>query len=488
MDPAVGLTIQLALLLMLSGVAVTFKAIELYRRLQRNAQEPPVATQSSSKPAQLAVMALDLSQIDPTPHVGAGADLASPPAGLDVTLAYVQQRYAHRRYTLPLGWQRNSDGTPVLVVAHLVDDIYHLLLTAKSRAGKDNAALTWLLTLALLNPPERLRVAILDGKGGLDWAGWKGMAHTWRLAIDRGEIAPAMEALTQERERRAVILREASVSSWEGYRGTDLPLLVIYVSELLLLQDATSSKELEGWLNSELSASGAFGMRYLIATQTASNFSTRWRGQIDLFVAGFQPSASQDQPNTGLTAAEITAAGAMPPSLLPGLPQGRGVFTLVQGRHAETVRLGNLDDAQRSRWLTRLPPGVSTSPLSKLSAGGVSSVSSYVVEPVPPPLAEMSPAMHGPAAVQKVNPEVVSRGCDTATDEHRAGNAVAVGNAAMSSRVTTDTADTLSDAEITALLLAETPIRQIPAWLRGRMQKRLERIAAIRARLLARGR
>lgn len=487
MNPATGLVLQLTLLMLLMAIVLYLKAVELYRRLQA-AERPPEGPQTSEAP-------LDLSQIDPTPLAGAGAALARPPAALAVTMAYLRAHYAHRRYTLPLGWQRNADGTAVLVVAHLVDDVYHLLLTAKSRAGKDNAALTWLLTLALLNPPERLQVAILDGKGGLDWAGWLGKAHTWRLAIDKGEIAPAMEALTYERERRAVILREAGVSAWEGYQGKDLPLLVIYVSELLLLQDATSPKELERWLNSELSASGAFGMRYLVATQTASNFSTRWRGQVDLFAAGFQPSASQDQPNTGLTTAEIAATGAVPPSALPGIPRGRGVFTLVQGRQAETVRLGYLDDAQRRRCLALLLSEVSTPPVLRISAGMVSRVSTRVEEPTPPLLPVTKLAMHGPTIVGAVYPDTVSRrgiavspGCDVATVGLGAGNAVGAGNAPNALGMAADTAATLSDDDITALLLAETPVRQIAARLRGRMQKRLERIAAIRARLVARGR
>ncbi|NTU85943.1 MAG: hypothetical protein HGA45_42550, partial [Chloroflexales bacterium] len=412
--------------------------------------------------------------------------LAYPPADLGLTLAYVGQRYAQRRFTLPLGWQRNTDGTAVLVVAHLVDDVYHLLLTAKSRAGKDTAALTWLLTLALLNPSERLQVAIIDGKGGLDWAGWKDKAHTWCLAIDRGELAPAMEALTHERERRAIILREAGVSAWEGYQGRDLPLLVVYVSELLLLQDATSPKELERWLNSELSASGAFGMRYLIATQTASNFSTRWRGQVDLCVAGFQPSASQDQPNTGLTTAEIATAGAVPPSALPGIPQGRGVFTLVQGRQAETVRLGYLDDAQRRRWLTLLPSRSEGSGrmVSMVSPDSRRSRSSSTTGAVT--------AMHGPSG--GATGDEWSQGASVSADTDADNGVLMAGNAPQADTTPADPASpmgnahSLSDEEIKALLLADTPVRRIAARLRGRMQQRLERIAAIRARLVARSR
>lgn len=481
MSPATGLTIQLALLLMLCGVVVTLKAIEVYRRL-RGLQEPPGATEIAEVPT-------DPSSINTDVLNGAGAALAHPPADLSVTLAYLRAQYAHRRFTLPLGWQRVNDA-PVCVVAHLIDDVYHLLLTAKSRAGKDNAALTWLLTLALMNPPERLQVAIVDGKGGLDWAGWQGKAHTWCLAINSAEIAPAMEALTQERERRAVILREAGVSAWEGYRDGDLPLLVIYVSELLLLQDATSPKELERWLNSELSASGAFGMRYLIATQTASNFSTRWRGQVDLFVAGFQPSASQDQPNTGLTTAEIAATGAVPPSALPSIPHGRGVFTLVQGRQAETVRLGYLDDAQRRCWLALLP-GRSLTLITK-----VSRVFDHEAQEQTALVGAPLAAMHGPSSTTSAWTELVTQSSNIVVSAHSdadievpaSGNGHDAGNNKDQHYGSSGNAPGLSDDEIKALLVANTPVRKIAARLRGRMQKRLERIAAVKARLSARGR
>lgn len=426
MSPTFGLLLQLVLLSILASVVLVLKGLELWRQLQ--------ASQGLQEGLSMDEPQEDLTRLNSTPLEGARMALAHPPADLRVALAYISERYAHRRYTLPLGWQRSADGSAVLVVAHLIDDVFHALITAKSRAGKDNAVLTWLLSLALLNPPERLQVAIVDGKGGLDWVGWQGKLHTWLLAINKESIAPAVAALTAERERRAAILRMAGVSSWEGYKGSDLPLLVIYVSELLLLQDATSPKELERWLNSELSSAGAFGMRYIVATQTASNFSTRWRTQIDLFVAGFQPSASQDQPNTGLTSVEIKAAGGVPPSELPGLPLSRGVFTLVQGRQIETVRVGYLDDAQRRQWLAKLP-GSTEPPTMPLGAQRSATVATAPGQALPP----VDPA---PGA---------------------------------------DLIGKVSDDEIKALLAANTPVRHIAARLRGRMQKRLKRIAAVRA-------
>lgn len=461
MHPAFGLMLQLVLLSVLAAVVLVLKGLALWRQLQ--------ASEQPQERPQMADPLPDMTQVDTTLLEGAGMALAHPPTDLGVTLSYISERYAHRRFTLPLGWQAGN-GAAVCVVAHLVDDVYHVLVTAKSRAGKDNAVLTWLLTLALLNPPERLQVAIVDGKGGLDWAGWRGTLHTWLLAIDTESIAPAMAALTRERERRAVILRTAGVSSWEGYKGSDLPLLVISISELLLLQDATSPKELERWLNSELSASGAFGMRYIVATQTASNFSTRWRGQVDLFVAGFQPSASQDQPNTGLSSGEIKAAGGVPPSELPGLPLSRGVFTLVQGRQIETVRVGYLDDTQRRRWLAQLPAASLVPPATSLAAPRSTTAASAPAQALPP----VDPA---PAA------DVIGTGggfSAVSIDPNELAAAQALGRL-LAKPLTPATPTEMTDDEIKVLLAAKTPVRHIAARLRGRMQKRLKRIAAIRA-------
>jgi hypothetical protein len=223
-------------------------------------------------------------------------------------------------------------------------------------------------------------------------------------------------------------------------------------------------------------------MRYLVATQTASNFSTRWRGQVDLFVAGFQPSASQDQPNLGISSAEARAAGGVPPSELPGIPHGRGVFTLVQGRQIETVRLGYLDDAQRRHWLAQLP-------------SAVSSVSPRNVRPAPTMAAVTGTAMHGPSAMMARHEAVtllgdtaVSPRIDADNNVDQMDNGNADGREPDDADSTAGNATGLSDDEIKSLLLSKTPVRQIAMRLRGRMQKRLERIAGVRAGFSVRSR
>lgn len=324
-----------------------YRAWQAWRPLYLDGMLPSTPPASSLRPP------------EPTPLSdailpGAAYALAKPPHSLQAALDWLRRPDKDRPFAFPLGWVQGATGGVALNSAGFVGDVNHILITGQSDVGKDNLALNILLTLCLRHTPQELQIAIIDGKG-LDFAGFQRKAHTWGLALEPTQIAPMMQRLSAERERRRGILAAAGVSKWDSYQGDDLPLLVVYVSELSLLEDATSAKELAQWLNSELAAGRAFGLRDIIATQSAANFPTRWRSQIGLFLAGFQPSPHQDQPNTGLTTNELATVSSVPPSKLPAPPRGAGVFTAVQGAECETVRCTYLSDDARKAWLSRLP-------------------------------------------------------------------------------------------------------------------------------------
>lgn len=302
----------------------------------------------SPQPVEAVQPVVDLATVK-----GAASALASPPKDLRAIITELRRRSPGEKYQIPFGWVA-AKGEAWLVHAGLVGGINHMLISGQSDAGKDNLALTILFTLAAEQSPRKVQFCIIDGKG-LDFVGWEKKQHTWKLALEPQNIAPTMKALSTERERRGRILRAAQVAKWDEYTGDDLPLLVVYVSELSLLEDAVGKTDLTNWLNSELAAGRAFGIRYIIATQTASNFATRWRSQISLYLAAFQPSQSQDEPNTGLTSKELREVGLVPPSELPSPPSGAGVFTLVKGRSGYTLRASYLSSEHRRWLLSQLP-------------------------------------------------------------------------------------------------------------------------------------
>lgn len=288
--------------------------------------------------------------LEPIPLAGAGGALAKPPADFRLVLDALRAK-GPGRYRFPLGWCATEQGG-WLQTAQLSGDVNHILLSGQSDSGKDIAALNMLLALAATHSPEQLQVAIIDGKG-LDWAGWQNKAHCWRLATEPEEIKPGMDALSSERQRRRSVLKAAGASKWENYKGGDMPLLVIFVSELLLLQSATSKTDLTNWLEIELTSARACGMRYIIATQTATGFSNQWRSQISLFLAGYQPNRHADEPNTGMGTGDIEQAEAVPPSKLPA--GVGGVFVAIQGATAINLRTSLISDEQRDYLLAQLP-------------------------------------------------------------------------------------------------------------------------------------
>jgi hypothetical protein len=410
-----------------------------------------------------------IANISPLP--GAALALANPPADIETAIEYIRHD-AGFHYDILLGWhvsRREGRGAHCLS-APLVGDVYHTLITGQSRAGKDNLALNAILGLAMVYSPEKVQFCIIDGKG-LDFCGFEGKAHTWRLALEPREIAPAMEALTREREHRGKLLRAAQVSKWEAFKGDNIPLLVVYVSELSLLEGAVGKRQLTDWLNQELAAGAAFGIRYIIATQTASNFDTRWRSQISLYLAAFQPSQSQDQPNTGLTTNEIKTANGVPPSELPAPPKGTGVFTCVQGRSCHTVRAGLMDDEQRKMLLKRLP--VST----------VSTV--YTVPDKDNDNNERVPFSDVLEEFLATNPPA-EKSVISLSNEGNKGNGQDNDNGHETNDNTSDsTGDNveITDEEIYLLLQQGVARREIAKKLRGKMQKRMARIAEVEDRM-----
>lgn len=297
---------------------------------------------------------------------GAGRALLNPP-GVAPSLEYMRRMSPRDRYLLPLGWQTTGRPQPDLVHTALVGETNHVLISGASDSGKDNLAWWMLLSLALAHPePRELQVAIVDGKG-LDFQPWQAKAQTWALATDPEEIPDLLRALSAERQRRKTILSAAGVSKWDHYQGGDLPLLVVFISELSLLETALKRErsrrdrdraldlDLELWLNTELTAGRAFGMRYLIGMQTVTGMDMLWRSQIGVFMSGYQPDESQVKPNTSKTPKQIAEKGAVPPNLLPAPPVGAGVFTIVSGDQCATARAPYLSDAERRGWLARLP-------------------------------------------------------------------------------------------------------------------------------------
>lgn len=299
---------------------------------------------------------IDFNRVDVSQIPGANGALQTPPVHLWHTIEYIRQYVANPRYTFPLGWWSDAVGELHLAVAHLVDDVYNGLITALPGGGKDNLILNIAYPLMMMYPPEALQFVVLDGKGGADYQGWSEKRHVWHVAEEGYELADAMELLSALKLSRKRWLKQVKASSWDNYRGPDRPpLVVVIISELTQLTEIMTQAEVEDWLMREINIWRGLGLRLLVGTQNSSQWSKKWRGAIEFFCAGRQPSRDEVKPNTGKDLKELEEMGVIPPNRLPQLDKARGVFTIVQGDVGVTVRTTFVDDEQRAYWVEQLP-------------------------------------------------------------------------------------------------------------------------------------
>ncbi|WP_322489376.1 FtsK/SpoIIIE domain-containing protein [Chloroflexus sp.] len=286
----------------------------------------------------------------PAPTYGVAAD--QPPTGLASLLRqheWFDQRGGFDPLRFSIGWRVRQNGGLLLECGTFSrgrqNSVVNVLNSGQIGSGKDVLLRSMLLVLLLRNSPDDLNLVIIDGKG-LDYVGYAGLPHLVALANDIPDIPPALEWLDGERERRKTLLREAGAKNWhEAADPKPFPFLLVYISELTTLERFV--ERFWEWANDHLSLDRALGICYIIGTQTASNTPTRWRRQMQLFVAGYQPSTDDDRPNTNI------GVGGWPEGVVPpsGLPLGGGYFTAVLGRAAFNVRSAFISDEEERQAL-----------------------------------------------------------------------------------------------------------------------------------------
>ncbi|WP_269420071.1 FtsK/SpoIIIE domain-containing protein, partial [Actinomyces polynesiensis] len=179
-------------------------------------------------------------------------------------------------------------------VIDLVRDGPHALLAGTTGAGKSEALATWLVSLALGHPPERLRLVLIDYKGGAALGPFAALPHTEAVLTDLDPAATdralrGLSSLLRHRERQLAEMGLPDLQRWEaahasGRAPAPPPRVVVVVDEFRVLADSHPST-LDSLVR--LSAQGrSLGLHLVAATQRpAGALTPAMRANIEIRLA-----------------------------------------------------------------------------------------------------------------------------------------------------------------------------------------------------------
>lgn len=149
----------------------------------------------------------------------------------------------------------------------------HLLIAGRTGSGKSVCINTLIASLVIANPPEKVRLILIDPKR-VELSLYNDLPHllTDEIIIFPEDASSALKWLVSEMENRYSILKENGFRSIEDYnqqRDEKLPYLVLIIDEFYALMQ-TSQKIIEDSLIHLSAMARAVGIHLIFATQRPS--------------------------------------------------------------------------------------------------------------------------------------------------------------------------------------------------------------------------
>ncbi len=140
-----------------------------------------------------------------------------------------------------------------------------VLIGGTRRMGKTNLLHAWILALVVGESPNHVRLALYDGKDGLEFGRFSGLRHVESVARTGEDLAGILGRLRGELAERARLLSERGARSIaELPADVRPPYLVLVVDELAR---ALETPGVDEGLRSIVARGGAFGVLPVLATQ-----------------------------------------------------------------------------------------------------------------------------------------------------------------------------------------------------------------------------
>lgn len=168
---------------------------------------------------------------------------------------------------------RDVSGTPI---AADLAAMPHLLIAGATGSGKSVAISSMVTCLAFNNPPERLRLVMIDPKL-VEMTRFNGLPHLLgNVEVELDRIVTVLRWVTQQMDERYKLLSEAGVRHLNDYnrkmrrgRKTTLPYIVVFIDELADLMTLAAA-ETEQTITRLAQMARAVGIHLVVATQRPS--------------------------------------------------------------------------------------------------------------------------------------------------------------------------------------------------------------------------
>lgn len=181
--------------------------------------------------------------------------------GLPSKLTYKYEDWspAITNKTLPIVVGAKLNGQ---LLAYDMDAYPHLLLSGETGSGKSSLLRVILTTLMLTKSPEELRFVLGDMKRS-EFGLYRNIAHVDGVYMSAQSIAPALEKVKKEMERRGKLLDDAEKTHVREL-SEKVPYIIVAIDEVALLKN---EKEIMQTLEDISSVGRSLGVLLLLSMQ-----------------------------------------------------------------------------------------------------------------------------------------------------------------------------------------------------------------------------
>lgn len=184
------------------------------------------------------------------------------------------EEFHKQKGNLVLAMGRNVRGKPVYTDLARMP---HMLIAGSTGAGKTIGLNTMILSLLYRNPPQFLRLILIDPKR-VEFTAYQDIPHLLApIVVDNNKAVNALKWAVNEMERRFEVLSEAHSRDIVSYNskkhiikeGKTLPYIVIVIDELADLM-SSKGREVEALIVRIAQMARAVGIHLVLATQRPS--------------------------------------------------------------------------------------------------------------------------------------------------------------------------------------------------------------------------